>query len=159
MANVCFSGGNTSYTRPTGGQGDFGRLRMKRLQSCQFHVSDEICHIIVSYSRKLSSVLGGVDLIDWADEADLLRAEIRLLPVVERFASDPGLMRLILGNDLSGRLRTFKKGRDLSVEALRQLRGDLIMASKPPPAEESPTKPATSKHRLGGAGASGPMTR
>ena len=103
-------------------------------------------------------MLGGVDLIDWADEADLLRAEIRLLPVVERFASDPGLMRLILGNDLSGRLRTFKKGQDLSVEALRQLRADLIMASKPPPPEAPTTKPATSKRRLGGAGASGPMT-
>lgn len=112
-----------------------------------------------SHLRKLASVLGGVDLIDWADEADLLRAEIRLLPVVERFASDPGLMRLILGNDLSGRLRTFKKGQDLSVEALRQLRADLITAGKPPPPEAPTTKPATSKRRMGGAGASGPVTR
>ncbi|MGO9702115.1 MAG: hypothetical protein ACLPX7_22960 [Xanthobacteraceae bacterium] len=82
-------------------------------------------------------MLGGVDLIDWADEADLLRAEIRLLPVVERFASNPGLMRLILGNELSGRLRAFTKGRDLSVEALSQLRADLIVAGKPPPPENT----------------------
>lgn len=90
-------------------------------------------------------MLGGVDLIDWVDEADLLRAEIRLLPVVERFASDPGLMRLILGNDLSGRIRAFKRGRDLSVEALRQLRADLIIAGRPPPPETPAVKPAASK--------------
>jgi hypothetical protein len=82
-------------------------------------------------------MLGGVDLIDWVDEADLLRAEMRLLPIVERFRSDPGLMRLILGNDLSGRLRAFTKGRDLSVDALRQLRADLIVASKPPHPENT----------------------
>jgi hypothetical protein len=77
-------------------------------------------------------MLGPVDLEDWADEDDLVRAQIRLLPVVHRFASDPGLMRIILGNDISGRLRAFIKGRELSVEALRRLLADLILANSPP---------------------------
>jgi hypothetical protein len=76
-------------------------------------------------------MLGAADLTDWAGEDDLVRAEIRLLPIVRRFAADPGLMRIILGNDLSGRLRTFIKGRDLDVEALRRLLADLIEASSP----------------------------
>jgi hypothetical protein len=77
-------------------------------------------------------MLGAVDLQHWADEDDLVRAEIRLLPVVHRFASDPGLMRIILGNDISGRLRAFNKGRDLNMEALRRLLSDLMLASGPP---------------------------
>jgi hypothetical protein len=77
-------------------------------------------------------MLGPADLRDWADEDDLVRAEIRLLPVVRRFASDPGLMRIILGNDISGRVRAFVKGRELSVEALHRLLADLILASRPP---------------------------
>ena len=70
-------------------------------------------------------MLGGVDLIGWTDEGDLERAEIRILPVVGRFMSNPGLMRTILGKDLSGRLRAFIGGRDLTVEILRKLRSDL----------------------------------
>ena len=77
-------------------------------------------------------MLGPADLRDWADEDDLVRAEIRLLPVVRRFASDPGLMRIILGNDISGRVRAFMKGRDLSVHALQRLLADLILAGRPP---------------------------
>jgi hypothetical protein len=77
-------------------------------------------------------MLGPADLRDWAEEDDLVRAEIRLLPVVRRFASDPGLMRIILGNDISGRMRAFLKGRELSVEALQRLLADLILASRPP---------------------------
>jgi hypothetical protein len=77
-------------------------------------------------------MLGPADLRDWADEDDLVRAEIRLLPVVRRFASDPGLMRIILGNDISGRVRAFMKGRELSVEALQRLLADLILAGRPP---------------------------
>jgi hypothetical protein len=80
-------------------------------------------------------MLGGVDLMDWAEESDLVRAEIRLLPVVDRFKSDPGLMRIILGNDLSDPLREFIKGRDLNLEALRCLLADLIQANSPPPPE------------------------
>jgi hypothetical protein len=76
-------------------------------------------------------MLGAVDLQHWADEDDLVRAEIRLLPVVHRFASDPGLMRIILGNDISGRLRAFNKGRDLNIESLRRLLADLILANSP----------------------------
>jgi hypothetical protein len=84
-------------------------------------------------------MLGAADLTDWAGEDDLVRAQIRLLPVVRRFVADPGLMRMILGNDLSGRLRTFIKGRDLDVEALRRLLADLIEANSPahPEASES----------------------
>jgi hypothetical protein len=77
-------------------------------------------------------MLGPADLRDWAEEDDLVRAEIRLLPVVRRFASDPGLMRIILGNDISGRVRAFVKGRELSVEALHRLLADLILAGRPP---------------------------
>jgi hypothetical protein len=76
-------------------------------------------------------MLGPVDLQHWADEDDVVRAEIRLLPVVHRFASDPGLMRIILGNDIAGRLRAFNKGRDLDMEALRRLLADLILANSP----------------------------
>ncbi len=73
-------------------------------------------------------MLGSADLQDWADEGDLVRAGIRLLPVVARFASDPEPMQITLGHNLSGRLRAFMKGRDLSVAALRCLLVDLIMA-------------------------------
>jgi len=45
-------------------------------------------------------MLGSADLRDWADEGDLVRAEIRLLPVVARFASDLGSAQITLGNDL-----------------------------------------------------------
>jgi hypothetical protein len=74
-------------------------------------------------------MLGAADLTDWAGEDDLVRAEIRLQPVVRRFAADPGLMRIILGNDIAGRLRGFIKGRDLDVDALRRLLADLIEAN------------------------------
>jgi hypothetical protein len=64
-------------------------------------------------------MLGAADLIDWVDEGDLERAAVRVLPVVGQFMSNPGLMPTILGNDLSGRLRAFIEGRNLTVEALR----------------------------------------
>jgi hypothetical protein len=73
-------------------------------------------------------MLGYADLKDWADEGDLVRAEIRLLPVIARFASDPGSTQITLGNNLSGRLRAFMRGRDFNVEALRCLLADLIVA-------------------------------
>jgi hypothetical protein len=73
-------------------------------------------------------MLGSADLQDWVDEGDLVRAEIRLLPIVGRFASDPGPTQITLGNNLSGRLGGFIKGRNLSVEALRCLLADLIVA-------------------------------
>jgi hypothetical protein len=73
-------------------------------------------------------MLGPADLQDWTDEGDLVRAEIRLLPIVARFASDLGPTQLTLGNDLSGRLRAFMRGRGLNVEALRRLLADLIVA-------------------------------
>jgi hypothetical protein len=75
-------------------------------------------------------MLGNADLQDWADEGDVVRAEIRLLPVIARFASDPAPMEIILGNDLSGRLRAFIKGRNLNVVALRCLLADLKEAGR-----------------------------
>jgi hypothetical protein len=73
-------------------------------------------------------MLGADDLNDWADEGDLERAEIRLLPLARRFASEPGVTQEILGNDLSLRLRAFNQGQNLNVEALRRLFYDLILA-------------------------------
>ena len=75
-------------------------------------------------------MLGYADLQDWADEGDLVRAEIRLLPVVARFLSDPGLAEMTLGDDLSGRLRGFVAGRDLNIEVLSCLLADLRAAGR-----------------------------
>jgi chromosome partitioning protein len=86
-------------------------------------------------------MLGAVDLIDWVDEGDLERAAIRILPVVGQFISNPGRMRICLCNDLSGRLRAFLEGRDLTVEALRNLHSDLILASVPYSAENAAIRP------------------
>ena len=55
-------------------------------------------------------------------------------------------MRTILGNDLSGRLRGFIEGRDLTVEALRNLHSDLVLASVSPSAESSPSARFNAKH-------------
>jgi chromosome partitioning protein len=56
-------------------------------------------------------------------------------------------MRIILGNDLSGRLRAFLEGRDLSVDTLRNLLSDLILASVPPSAESDiPSARFNAKH-------------
>jgi hypothetical protein len=75
-------------------------------------------------------MLGYADLQDWADEGDLVRAEIRLLPVVSRFLSDPGLAEMTLGDDLSGRLRGFIAGRELNIEVLNGLLADLRAAGR-----------------------------
>jgi chromosome partitioning protein len=92
-------------------------------------------------------MLGAVDLIDWADKGDLERAAVRILPVVGQFMSNPGLMRIILGNDLSGRLRAFIEGCDFTVETLRNLHSDLILASVPPLAESAdPSSRFNAKH-------------
>src|SRR3984957_5526588 len=61
--------------------------------------------------------------------------------------SNPGFMRKILGNDLSGRLRAFIEARDLTVEALRNLHSDLILAGAPPLAEGAdPSSRFNAKH-------------
>jgi hypothetical protein len=70
-------------------------------------------------------MLGGVDLNDWAEEGDLVRAEIRLLPVVQRLAADPAAADRVLGHDLALRLRAFEQNQELGVEALRSLFADL----------------------------------
>ena len=89
-------------------------------------------------------MLGAVDLIDWADEGDLERAAVRILPVVGQFMSNPGPMRIILGNDIAGRLRGFIKGRDFDVAALRRLLADLIEANS-----STPPKPAKAESVAG----------
>ena len=101
------------------------------------HRTIRIVHFVFGEGFGERAVLGGVDLVDWADEGDLERAAVRILPVVGQFMTDPGLMRTILGNDLSGRLRAFIEGRNLTVEALRNLLSDLILASVPPSAESA----------------------
>jgi chromosome partitioning protein len=93
-------------------------------------------------------MLGTVDLINWTDEGDLERAAIRILPVVGQFKSNPGLMRIILGDDLSARLRAFIEGRDLTVATLRKLLSDLHLASVPPATEsvDIPSVGPNAKH-------------
>jgi hypothetical protein len=76
------------------------------------------------------AMLGGVDLRGWDDESDLVRAEIRLLPVVHRFTSEPDVIQASLGKDLSRRLRAFNDGQDLDVSALRALHADLLAANR-----------------------------
>jgi chromosome partitioning protein len=90
-------------------------------------------------------MLGAADLNDWTDEGDLERAAIRILPIVGRFITNPDPVREILGNDLSGRLRAFLEGRDLTVETLRKLLSDLNLASVPRSAE-SPDLPSVRSH-------------
>jgi chromosome partitioning protein len=113
-----------------------------------FAPDDSIVHFVFEEGFGERAMLGAVDLIDWADEGDLARAAVRILPVVGQFMSNPGLMRIILGNDLSGRLRAFIEGRDLTVETLRNLLSDLILASVPPSAESAdiPSARFNAKH-------------
>jgi chromosome partitioning protein len=95
-------------------------------------------------------MLGAVDLIDWIDEGDLERAAVRILPVVGQFVSNPGLMRIILGDELSERLCAFVEGRDLAVETLRKLHSDLVLANIPCSAESLDVASArfSAKHHL-----------
>ena len=128
------------------GQG--GTLQTFFLAVLLFAPDDSIVHFVLEEGFGQRAMLGAVDLIDWADEGDLERAAVRILPVVGQFMSNPGLMRIILGNDLSGRLRAFIEGRDLTVERLRNLHSDLILASCPPLAESAdPSSRFNAKHR------------
>jgi chromosome partitioning protein len=116
------------------------------------HRTIRIVHFVFGEGFGERAVLGGVDLVDWADEGDLERAAVRILPVVGQFISNPSLMRIILGNDLSGRLRAFIEGRDLTVETLRKLLSDLILASVRPSAESADIRSArfnAKHHSLG----------
>jgi hypothetical protein len=80
-------------------------------------------------------MLGEVDLRGWDDEGDLVRAEIRLLPVVHRFSSEPDLIQKALGKDLWRRLCAFNDGQDLDVQVLRELHADLLAANSSPASE------------------------
>lgn len=77
-------------------------------------------------------MLGSVDLQAWSDEGDLERAEIRRLPIVTQFASEPGLASKILGSDLARRLRAFSQRLNLNAEALLAFLDDLIFAENSP---------------------------
>jgi hypothetical protein len=101
------------------GQG--GTLQTFFLAVLLFAPDDSIVHFVFEEGFGQRAMLGAVDLIDWADEGDLERAAVRILPIVSQFMSNPGLMRKILGNDLSGRLRAFIEGHNLTVETLRNL--------------------------------------
>jgi hypothetical protein len=80
-------------------------------------------------------MLGPIDLRDWAEDADVVRAEIRLLPVVQRIASDPSIIQKTLGNDLALRWQAFNEGRNLDVESLRRLFAELVLIDRSPTLE------------------------
>lgn len=71
-------------------------------------------------------MLGPVDINDWEfGEDDLLRAEIRILPVVVRFNAEPQGMSRLLGKALCARLLDFHRGKAFEIAALRRLHADL----------------------------------
>ena len=71
-------------------------------------------------------MLGPNDIDDWAgDEADRLRAEIRLLPVYKSFRQEPKPVAGRLGRDLSARLRKFCRNADMPLGDLGALLDDL----------------------------------
>lgn len=71
-------------------------------------------------------MLGPVDLRDWdCDEADLLRADIRSLPIVLRHAREPKVMAGMLGKDVCRRLGELQRGALVEIEELRRLLGEL----------------------------------
>ena len=71
-------------------------------------------------------MLGPNDIDDWTDdEADRLRAEIRLLPVFQSFRREPKPVAGRLGSDLSARLRKFCKNADMPLAQLGALLDDL----------------------------------
>jgi len=75
--------------------------------------------------------LGPVDLADWDyGEDDALRAEIRILPVVALYASQPAALGGVLGENVGARLRAFQKGVVFATEELRQLCADLKTANR-----------------------------
>ena len=73
-------------------------------------------------------MLGPVDLRDWdCDEADLLRAEIRSLPIVLRHGREPKAILGMLGTDISRRLGELQRGALVEIEELQRLLGELRM--------------------------------
>lgn len=74
-------------------------------------------------------MLGPADIADWdEDEADRLRAEIRLLPIMRRMAAEPDAARETLGAALAGRLKSFRRDACRPAHELRGLLDDLRRA-------------------------------
>ncbi len=71
-------------------------------------------------------MLGPADIADWdEDEADRLRAEIRLLPILRRMAADPRAARAALGRPLAARVESFRRNARRPAHELRRLLDDL----------------------------------
>lgn len=74
-------------------------------------------------------MLGPADIADWdEDEADRLRAEIRLLPIMRRMAAEPDAARGTLGAALAERLDAFRRDARRPAHELRGLLDDLRRA-------------------------------
>ena len=71
-------------------------------------------------------MLGPVDIEDWsAGEEERLRAEIRLLPLVQRFNRQPQQVAREIGRDMARRLEDFAARFDQPVKELDALLTDL----------------------------------
>ena len=76
-------------------------------------------------------MLGPADIADWdGDEADRLRAEIRLLPVMRAMAADPLEARKALGPALAARIEAFRGDARRPAQELRKLLDDLRAAER-----------------------------
>ncbi len=74
-------------------------------------------------------MLGPADIADWdEDEADRLRAEIRLLPIMRHMAREPDAARDSLGPMLAERLDSFQRDARRPAHELRRLLDDLQRA-------------------------------
>lgn len=76
-------------------------------------------------------MLGPADIADWdEDEADRLRAEIRLLPIMRRLVNEPEVAREALGRPLAARLHSFSRDGRRPAHELRRLLEDLRDADR-----------------------------
>lgn len=74
-------------------------------------------------------MLGPADISDWdEDEADRLRAEIRLLPIMRRMRDEPEAVRTTLGPALAARVDGFSRDARRPARELRGLLEDLRRA-------------------------------
>ena len=77
-------------------------------------------------------MLGPNDIDDWqGDEADRLRAEIRLLPIVQWFRRDPKAAGKHIDRALATRLRKFSRDSGLPHAELAALLQDLRAVRSP----------------------------
>ncbi|MCC2106408.1 MAG: hypothetical protein KDJ40_01995 [Hyphomicrobiales bacterium] len=74
-------------------------------------------------------MLGPADIADWEEsEADRLRAEIRLLPIMRRMRDEPAAARLTLGPALAARVDGFSRNARRPAQELHSLLTDLRRA-------------------------------